>query len=283
MSARAVWRGVIEFGSSSSKVSVPVKLYTAVEDKSVSFRLLHRTDGVPVRQVLVNPKSMEVVEFADSERGYVTDAGELVSLDADELEALEPEKSRTIEVLRFLPPGTIEHRWYQRPYYLGPDDDEDAYFTLTAALGREELEGVARWVMRDKEYVGALRLHLGYPMLVTLRYVEDVVPLDEVGPARDAKLDDKQVAMAGQLITMLAGDFEPESYEDEYRAAVLDLIEKKKRGATITRAKPRAKKPTTDLSAALEKSLKREAKGKPAKGKTASATKSGASRSAGRG
>ena len=258
MSARAVWRGVIEFGKSTGKVSVPVKLYTAVEDKSVSFRLLHRADGVPVRQVLVNPKTSEVVEYADSERGYVTDAGELVSLDAEELEGLEPEKSRTIEVLRFLPPGTIEHRWYQRPYYLGPDGDEDAYFTLTAALGREELEGVARWVMRDKEYVGALRLHHGYPMLVTLRYVEDVVPLDEVGPARDAKLDAKQVKMAGQLIEMLSGAFEPESFEDEYRNDVLDLIERKRRGATIKRAKPRKKQPTTDLSAALEKSLKQE-------------------------
>ena len=266
MSARAVWRGVIELGPSSSKVSVPVKLYTAVEDKSVSFRLLHLADGVPVRQVLVNPKTKEVVEYADSERGFVTGEGELVSLDADELEALEPEPSRTIEVLRFLQPGTIEHRWYQRPYYLGPDGDDDAYFTLTAALGREELEGVARWVMRDKEYVGALRLHHGYPMLVTLRYAEDVVPLDEVGPARDATLDDTQVAMAGQLITMLAGEFEPQTYEDEYRAAVLDLIEKKKRGSTIKRAKPRARKATSDLSAALEKSLKQETKSGAGKG-----------------
>ena len=145
MSARAVWKGVIEFG----KVSVPVKLYSAIDDKGVSFRLLHRDDGEPVRQVLVNPKTKEVVEHADSERGFVTDEGELVSLDDEELDELEPEPSRVIEVTRFLPPGSIEYRWYLRPYYLGPDGDEEAYLALTAALGVSDREGVAQWVMRD--------------------------------------------------------------------------------------------------------------------------------------
>lgn len=116
MSARAIWKGVIEFGD----VSVPVKLYSAVEDKSVSFRLLHREDGVPVRQALVNPETNEVVEYSDSQRGFVTDKGELVTLDDEELEELEPESSRTIEISRFVPSDSVESRWYLRPYYLGP-------------------------------------------------------------------------------------------------------------------------------------------------------------------
>ncbi|HET8986430.1 MAG TPA: Ku protein, partial [Trueperaceae bacterium] len=158
MTVRAMWKGVVEFGP----VSVPVKLYPAIADKSVSFRLLNRQDGKPVRQVLVNPKTKAIVEHEETERGFVTGKGELVSLDSAELESLEPEASRVIEVRSFLPPGSIEYRWYVRPYYLGPDGDEDAYFTLVAALGRDDLEGVAHWVMRDKEYVGSLRLHRGY-------------------------------------------------------------------------------------------------------------------------
>lgn len=255
MSARAIWKGVIEFGD----ISVPVKLYSAVEDKSVSFRLLHREDGAPVRQALVNPETKEVVEHAESQRGYVTDEGELVTFEADELEELEPEASRTIEVSRFVPSGSIEGRWYLRPYFLGPDGDEDAYFTLTAALGRGELEGVAHWVMRDKEYSGSLRLHAGYPMLVTLRNAEEILPLGELGPAADDELDDRQMKMARQLIEMLGADFDPEAYVDEYREAVLELIDRKKRGESVKAPKPSKTKAPADLTAALEKSLKSDA------------------------
>lgn len=252
MSARATWKGVIEFGS----VSVPVKLYSAIEDKGVSFRLLSRDDGEPVRQALVNPKTKEVVEYAQSQRGYVTDEGELVTLDDEELEDLEPEASRTIEIARFVPPDAIESRWYLRPYYLGPDGDDDAYFTLAAALGRTELEGVAHWVMRDKEYSGALRLHRGYPMLVTLRNAEEILPLEELEAPGKGELDEKQLKMARQLIEMLAADFDPERYVDDYRVSVLELVEKKKSGATVEAPKARRRKPTSDLTAALEKSLK---------------------------
>lgn len=271
MSARAIWKGVIEFGD----VSVPVKLYSAIEDKSVSFRLLSRDDGEPVRQALVNPKTKEVVEYAESQRGYVTDKGELVTLDEEELEELEPEASRTIEVVRFVPPEAIESRWYLRPYYLGPDGDDDAYFTLAAALASSELEGVAHWVMRDKEYSGALRLHQGYPMLVTLRNSEEILPLEQLKPAASDDLDEKQLKMARQLIEMLAADFEPEQYVDDYRESVLELVEKKQSGATVKAPKARKKKATSDLTSALEKSLK--AGGKSAGGRSGGKSSGGKS------
>lgn len=249
--ARAIWKGVVEFDS----VSVPVKLYSAVEDKSVSFRLLNRADEKPVRQVLINPKSGAIVEHDEALRGFVADDGRLVALDKDELASLEPEASRTIRVTRFLAHGVIEYRWYERPYYLGPDGDEEAYHALAAALGRSELEGVAHWVMRNKAYVGALRLHRGYPMLVTLRNADEVLPLDDLEPARDASLDPKQVAMATQLIAMLAADFDPQAYQDEYRQSVLELLESKRKGAKPKTTKTTRKRPATDLTAALEKSL----------------------------
>lgn len=264
--ARAIWKGVIEFG----KVSVPVKLYSAVENQSVSFRLLHRSSGHPVSQVLVNPKTNEIVEHEASERGFVTDEGQLVSLDAEELEALEPEASRTINVTRFVRPGTIEYRWYQRPYYLGPDGDDAAYYALVAALGLEELEGVANWVMRGKECVGSLRLHAGYPMLITLRYASEIVPLDDFSPGTEQDLEPKQLAMARQLIDMLAADFEPATYVDEYRESVLELIEKKRRGDAVKKpTRRRQQAATSDLTAALEKSLGGRPKGGSRKGKAA--------------
>lgn len=272
MSARAVWKGVVTFAD----VEVPVKLYTAIENRDISFRLLERESSLPVRQALVDPGSGEVVQQDEAERGFVTAEGELVAFDEQELEELEPESSRVIEICRFVPPGEIEYRWYLRPYYLGPDGDEEAYFALTAALGRQGLEGVAQWVMRDKEYVGALRLHRGYPLLITLRYAEDVLPLEELSTEAAGDLDNKQLRMAAQLIDLLGADFEMESYTDDYRERVLDSVERKRSGDTVSAKKTRKPRRTSDLSAALEKSLagsaaaekngrgKRAAKGKGA-------------------
>ena len=118
-----------------------------------------------------------------------------------------------------------------------------------AALGRDDLEGVARWVMRDKEYFGALRLHRGYPMLVTLRYAEELVQLEGFSPAQDGELDPKQVKMASQLIEMLSADFEPERYEDDYRESVLDLLNRKQSGETVKKSKPRARRDRRSHSA----------------------------------
>ena len=251
MSARAIWKGVLRI----EDVSVPVKLYSAVQDKRVSFRLLHRDDGVPVKQAMVNPETGKVVEYEDVMRGYVTPEGRIVSLDPDELEELEPEASRDIDVRSFVPAGVIEHRWFERPYYLGPDGDTEAYFALAAALGRTDREGVAHWVMRDKEYQGALRLHRGYPMLVTLKHAGEVLPLEQFEPRSDEDLDDKQLKMARQLIQMLADDFDPEAYEDEYRESVLKLIESKRDGKKVRRKKAKERPRADDLTAALERSL----------------------------
>ncbi|MEC9482783.1 MAG: Ku protein, partial [Halomonas sp.] len=213
MAARAMWKGVIRFGDAR----VPVKLYSAVQDRSVHFRLLHAKDRSPVEQAMVNPQNDEVVPYARTRRAYPTDEGSLVILDNEELDALAPEQTRDIEVTRFLPSGAIDHRWYNRPYYLGPDGSEEDYFALIEALERSGREGLARWVMRKKAYVGALRLHQGYPMLMSLRHDEEVVALDTLSEPGGARLDDKELDMAQQLIGMLEAPFEPQQYHDEYR------------------------------------------------------------------
>lgn len=253
MSARAIWKGVLQLGGHE----VPVKLYSALEDVRVSFRLLNRADSTPVKQVLVDPASGRVVEYADAGRAYRTD-GRLVALSEQELESVEPEPSRDISLLAFLPADRVDHHWFERPYWLGPDSDEEAWAALCAALGRTGLVGIAHWVMRRKQYAGALRLHEGRPLLITLRARGEIVELDTADLRDDSNIDAKQLKMAHQLITMLEGEFAHESLTDEYRESVLDLIESKKAGSTVRPRATRKAEPAVDLTAALERSLAEE-------------------------
>ncbi len=130
MAARAMWKAEIAIGD----ITVPIKLYAALEDRNIHFRLLHKKDHAPVKQTMVNPDTNKPVEKEAIQRGYISDEGELVVLNKEELEALKPKPSKCIEVLHFLPAGSIDYGYYQRPYYLGPDGHEDKYQALIAAL-----------------------------------------------------------------------------------------------------------------------------------------------------
>lgn len=257
MSARAMWRGTIGF----EDARVPVKLYAAVADRSVHFRLLHRKDRAPVRQVMIEPEAERVVPYGEALRAYPTREGRLVVLDKEELEALRPAASRDIEIVHFLPARAIDHRWYSRPYYLGPDGDEPAYFALAEALEESGREGLARWVMRGKTYLGALRLHRGYPMLFALRHAEEVVSVEALEAPQGKALDDKEHKMAQQLIDTLEGPFEPGDYHDDYRERVLEMIDDKRHGKSVKVTPIRRPRPTDDLSRALEASLRESGHG----------------------
>ncbi|SHF45389.1 DNA end-binding protein Ku [Modicisalibacter ilicicola DSM 19980] len=256
MSARAIWKGVLCI----DKARVPVKLHSAVQDRSLHFRLLHRKDRSPVRQAMVNPQTNAVIPHAETRRGYMTDAGRLVVLDREELDALAPEPGRDIEVRRFLPVGTIDHRWYSRPYYLTPDGSEQEYRALVQALEKADREGLVHWVMRRKAYQGVLRPYQGCLLLVSLRHAEEVVPTEALKPPEGDALDDKELDMARQLIGMLDAPFEPEEYRDDYRQRVMDLIDAKQRGESVKVTPIRRPKASKDLARALEASLKRERK-----------------------
>lgn len=252
MSARAIWKGVIRIGT----LSVPVKLYSAVKDRSIHFRLLHRTDHAPVKQQLVSSASGEPVEYAEVKKAVPVGRDRMVVLEKDELEEIEPEASRDIEITRFVDPAAIDHRWYRRAYYLGPDGSTRAYFAAAAALGKKGKEGVARWVMRGKEYSGALRAVDGYLMLIALRYAEQVVDSSALTPPSGRELAKRELEMAGQLIEALHGEFDPEQFQDQYRARVLDLVEAKAAGRKPKVASFRPRKQKEDqVGDALEASL----------------------------
>lgn len=256
MAARAMWKGVVRIGD----VRVPVKLHSGVEDRTVHFRLLHRKDQAPVRQAMVNSDTEEVVPYGQIRKAFATGEGDLVVLDEEELKEIEPESGREIRILSFLPPRAIDHRWYVRPYWLSPDGDDEQYAALAAALERSGREGLARWVMRKKEYIGALRLIEGCPMLITLRYAEQVISADELEAPAGPALAPRELDMARRLMDMMAADFDPAEYRDEYRARVLAMIDTKVSGGRITKRKAPKRAPPDDLVAALEASLKEERK-----------------------
>lgn len=254
MAARAIWKGRLVLGDEE----IPLKLYSAVQDRGVHFRLLHEKDGVPVRQVMVNPETNERVEHASTLRGYETGDGHIVLLDEEDLAEIEPEPSREIEVLRFVEPDEYLQPWYDRPYYLGPDGGGpalEAWAALAAALEETGLEGIVRWTMRKQRYHGALRLHDGVPMLVTLRSAEEVVPVSALEAPQGRELEPREIEMAERLVEMLEGPFEPETWEDTYRNRVLELVEAKAEGRTVSIEEYRPRREEGSLEEALAASL----------------------------
>ncbi len=259
MGARAIWQAHVRLGG----IDVPVKLYSAVQDRTVHFRLLDAKRKEPVKQHMVDPDSGDVVDSADVRRAFESEEGRMVILDEEELAEVTPEPSREIEITRFVPVGEISHQWYDRPYFLGPDEEGDAaYFALAQALRKREVEGVAKWVMRNKEYVGALREEDGYLMLITLRHAGEVVPASALSPPTGRELDDREVAMAVQLVGMMEDEFDPAAYHDEYRERVQELVEAKAAGKVVKFPKAVAKTEETSLADVLAASVAAAGKGR---------------------
>jgi DNA end-binding protein Ku len=253
MAARAIWKGVVKIGTQS----VPVKLYSAVTDRSIHFRLLHKTDHEPVKQQLVSADTGDTIEYETVRKAFPLTRGRMVMLEKEELETLEPEDSRDIDVSRFVDPAELDHRLYQRPYYLGPDTGgTKAYFAAAAALEKKKKQGIARWVMRDKSYVGALLVGDGYLMLITLRHADEIIATDALQPPGGRELQQRELQMAEQLLSALHGPFDPSKFHDEYRARVLDLVETKAKGhkPKIVAFRPKKQK-EEQLADALEASL----------------------------
>jgi DNA end-binding protein Ku len=252
MAARSIWKGTITFDSAK----LPVKLYSSALDRSIRFRLLHDQDMVTVKQRMVDPATGKAVAAEDVQRGAEVEPGVFVILEDRDLESIEPPSAREIEVLRFVPGGAISHQWYARPYYLGPDaGGESEYWAFADALDRSGREGIARWVMRKQEYVGALRLHEGYLMLITLRHQGEVIASGDLEPPGGRALSDKELKMAEQLVAALTDEFDPEEFRDEHRDRVLELIEKKARGEKVRLRKPVERKTEGSLTDALSASL----------------------------
>jgi DNA end-binding protein Ku len=254
---RAIWSGTISFGL----LNVPVKLYSAVSSQKISFRELRAADGSRVRHKRVAENDGEEVSYDDMVKGYEISPDQYVVLTKEELEELAPKKTRAIEIHDFVDVGDIDPIYFNQPYYLGPDKgSEKAYALLAKAMTESGKAAIARFVLRNKENLAAIRSDGKVLTMATMRFADEIVPperLDDVLGADGEAPAKREVEMAEKLIDSLAADWNPEAYRDEYREELLELIERKARGESVVSATTEEPKPTKapDLMAALEESL----------------------------
>lgn len=260
MAARAIWKGTLKLGTQK----LPVKLYSAVEDKSVRFHILDQSKKNRVKQHMVSPDTGKEVETQEIRKGYEIEPGRFVILEESDLESLKPEASREIEISGFVPVEAIPQQFYERPYFLGPDGDQSDYFALAEALTKQAREGVAHWVMRNKAYTGALGAQDGYLVLSTLRNDGEVIAADELPTPAGRAPTKKEIDMAKHLVSLLEGEFNPADYKDEYRERVLEFIAKKAKGHKPRLSAVKTKRATTSLDSVLAKSIAALKKGKRA-------------------
>jgi DNA end-binding protein Ku len=253
---RPIWSGAISFGL----VNVPVKLYSAVSRKTVRFNQLNSDTGNRIQQKRVDPETGEDVPYERIVKGFELTKDRYVVITPDELEAIEPERTRTIQIEDFVDLPDIDPIYYDHPYYLVPDKGAaKAYGLLLNAMEASDKVAIARVVIRSKEALVAIRPAGELLMMETMIFHDEVVPhedLDDLPDSKELKVSDREIQMAQQLIASLSGEFEPEKYRDEYRDKVLDLIERKASGEDIA-VQPEAPAPAKvpDLMAALEASL----------------------------
>jgi DNA end-binding protein Ku len=254
---RSIWSGAISFGL----VNVPVKLFSAVNRKTVRFNQLNKDTGNRIQQKRVDPETGDEVSYEQIVKGYELTKDRYVVITPEELDALDPERTRTIDIEDFVDLDEIDPVYYDHPYYLVPDKGAaKAYGLLLGAMKEAGKVAIARVVIRSKEQLVAIRPGEGdVLMMETMLFHDEVVPsddLDELPSAKELKASDRELKMAQQLIDSLSSEFDPSRYRDEYRDKVLDLIERKASGEEIA-VQPEAPEPARvpDLMAALEASL----------------------------
>jgi DNA end-binding protein Ku len=252
MAARAMWKADLALG----EIKVPVKLYAAVRDTKVHFRLLHAADHAPVKQQMVDPETGEPAAPEQLERAVAVDRGVYVLLTEEEQAALAPKPSRLISVEQVVVSSAVDERWFDRPYYLGPDGDDEGYFALAEALKKREVIGIAHWVLRNKRYVGALQASGGYLLLDTLRYAQEIVEVAAVRPSANRAPDKREIALAEQLIGALEDRFDANEFRDEYQEQLQGLLAAKAAGKVVRFPKAPKLEQGDSLIASLQASLK---------------------------
>jgi DNA end-binding protein Ku len=253
--ARAIWSGSISFGL----VNIPVKMHTAVREDRISFHMLHDQDKVRLQRKMVCPEDGKEVHPEHTVKGYEVAKGQYVIVQQNELQGCAPEKTRSIEITDFVELAQIDPIYFDRAYYLTPAEHAaKPYRLLLEAMQRSGRVGIARIVMHDKEYLAALRTKGDALCLSTMHFGNEIVGIDQLGDLPTAKVGDKELKAADQLIESLLTDFDPAKYHDEYKACVMKMIEKKANGEQIVMehaTHPRAAGKAPDLMAALQASL----------------------------
>ena len=251
---RSIWNGTIAFGL----VSVPIKVYSATESKTVHFREVHAKDAARIEHRRICPKHpKKPVDYKDIVKGFEVSRGKWVELTDDELTAAAGSRSKRVDVEHFVPAGEIAPEYYERTYYLGADaKSKDAYALLHAALERTERAAVGRWVFHNRERTVVIRTLGDVLALHTMRFHDDLVDPGEHELGRvQRKPADREIKMASALVDGLYTDFDPTAYTDTYREDVLKVVKAKAEGKNIEPPPEEEPGGADDLLAALEASL----------------------------
>ena len=261
--ARPVWSGSISFGL----VNVPVKAYTAVRDHDVHFHQLDKKSGARIRNKKVSEKSGKEVDADEIQLGFEIQKGRYVTFDKDEVKQLKPASTRAIEVTDFVALEDVDPIYYDRTYWLGPADDDgkQAYQLLLSAMEDRERVGIGTVVMRNKQYLAAVRPLDGALAMSTMRFADEVVARSEVDgvPTRRSKPEAKALKLAVQIVDSLAGDWKPEQYHDTYAEELRKRIKAKDKGKEVVEDETvdDSSADVLDLMQALEASVKKKGKG----------------------
>jgi DNA end-binding protein Ku len=254
--ARPVWSGVISFGL----VSVPVKAHPAVRDHDVHFHQIDKRSGARIRNRKVSAKTGEEVDNADIEMGFETSKGRYVTFSKPELDDLRPESTRTIDVTDFVRLDDVDPIYFDRTYWLAPADDTAVkpYQLLRAAMEDRGLVAIGTVVMRNKQYLTAIRPLQGALAMSTMRFADEVVPRSDVDgvPDRRSKPEAKMLRMATQLVDSLTSDWNPGQYHDTFTEELRARIRAKRSGRKVTSEPKEAEPKVIDLMQALEESVK---------------------------
>lgn len=249
---RAIWRGAISFGM----VSIPVKLYTATESKDVSFRQLHRDDLARIRQLRWCPVEDREVAYDELVKGYEYAKDQYVVMDDEDFEDLPVPSKHTINLTAFVKAEEIDPIYYDRPYFLDPDEAGVKPFALLLkALEEKDLVAIGKVAIRNKENLCALRTSDGGIVMETLLWPDEIRPA-EVADVSEVKVSAQELKMAFSLIEMLEESFNPKQYTDEYREALLARITAKLEGGEVVHDETVAPSAQpVDLMAALKASI----------------------------
>ena len=255
MPPRAIWSGAISFGL----VNVPVRMYSAIEEHKLHFHYLHAKDDSRIGYEKVCKKEGKLVPDEEIVKAFEYRKGEYVYMTDEDFEAAEAEADsfKTIDIRDFVPSEDIDPIFFERTYYLGPADGADkVYSLLRRAMEESGLAAIAKYVMRDKQHLGCLRVRDGMVTLEKMYFADEIRPVDEIKP-QAAKVPKQELEMARQLIESLSASFDPSKYKDTYRDALCEVIERKRKGKDV-HVEPEVEEPerVPDLMEALRASLR---------------------------
>ena len=248
---RAIWTGSISFGL----VSVPVRMFSAIEEHTLHFNYVHEPDGSRIGYEKICKAEEKPVPDDEIVKAFEYEKDEYVYMREEDFEAAEAENHRTIDIRAFVPYEDIDPIYFERAYYLAPQDDgEKVYALLVRAMDDAGLAGVAKWVMRDRQNLGLLRIREGVITLERMHFADEIRSVDDIAPKK-VKVEKQELDMAAQLIEQYTGTFEPESFRDTYRDALCEIIEAKRRGEEVHAERAPEPEAPTDLMEALRASV----------------------------